>query len=278
MKEINNLFEKIKNLNLFGRFKNLLEKFKMMDVMKKKRLLLVSGGILAVVVLVFVISGLFSENSFLTAKNEDGIKFANEYEKLNNQEFEEGKKYPKVEIPNDNIIKYASVKDIINIFKSNGDAVVYFGYSTCLYCRNAIQVLIDANSSYGSELDVIYYINIEEVWDEYKIDENGKVVKTKEADSNYYELLDLLGKELVYDYKLKNSSGKEVAVGVKRIDVPLVIFMTDGRVSSYNKGTLFSQEDPLVEMDESQKKGLGEIYSYGIKDVVTAKKNKGLIK
>ena len=137
-------------------------------------------------------------------------------------------------------------------------------------------MLIDI--AYESELDVIYYIDMEEVWDEYKLDENGKVVKTKEASEDYYELLDLLGDELVYNYKLKSSNGKEIAVGVKRIEVPLVIFMTNGRVSSYNKGTLFSQEDPLVEMDESQKKGLGEIYYYGIRDVVTAKKNKGLIK
>ena len=258
------------------KIKDLFEKFKMMDANKRKKVLLVSGGILLVVVLVVVFSGVFNEKVFLTAKNEDGIKFANEYEKLNNQEFENGKKYPKVEIPNDNIIKYASVKDIVNVFKTNGDAVVYFGYSTCLYCRNAIQVLID--TAYESKIDVIYYIDMEEVWYKYDFDDAGNVVKTKEADANYYELLDLLGEELIYDYKLKNSLGKEISVGVKRIDVPLVIFMTNGMVSSYNKGTLFSQEDPLVEMDDSQKKGLGEIYHYGIMDVVTAKKNKGLIK
>jgi len=262
------MLEKIKNIKL-------LEKFKMLDG-RKKKIVLISGGALLAIILVLVFSGLFREEGIFTARNEDGIKFANEYEKLNNQEFENGKKYPKVEIPNDNIIKYASVNDIVNIFKTNGDAVVYFGYSTCLYCRNAIQVLID--TAHESDLDAIYYIDMEEVWDKYELDANGKVVKTKEADANYYELLDLLGDELIYDYKLKNSSGKEVSVGVKRIEVPLVIFMTNGRVSSYNKGTLFSQEDPLVEMDDSQKRGLGEIYYYGIRDVVTAKKNKGLIK
>lgn len=253
----------------------MLEKFKKIDD-KKKKIILIGGGILLVVVLVFIFSGIFGEEGFLTVKNEDGVRFANEYEKLNNQELENGKKYPKVEIPNDNIIKYASVKDVINVFKTSGDAVVYFGYSTCLYCRNAIQVLID--TAYESELDVIYYIDMEEVWDEYKIDENGKVVKTKEANEDYYKLLDLLSEELVYNYKIENDTGKEIAVGVKRIEAPLVIFMTNGMVSSYNKGTLFSQANPLIEMDESQKKGLGEIYYYGIRDVVTAKKSKGIIK
>lgn len=261
------MLEKIKNFKL-------LEKIKTMDK-KKRKIFLIGSGVVIALILVVVISSFFGDEIFLTVKNEDGVKFANEYEKLNNLELDNGKKYPKVEIPNDNIIKYASVKDIINIFKTKGDAAVYFGYSTCLYCRNAIQVLID--TAYESELDVIYYIDMEEVWDEYKIDENGKVVKTKEANEEYYELLDLLGKELVYDYKIKNDSGNEIAVGVKRIEVPLVIFMTNGMVSSYNKGTLFSQEDPFIPMDESQKKGLGEIYYYGIRDVVSAKKSKGLI-
>ena len=254
---------------------NVLEKFKMLDE-KKKKIVIIVGVLVLALVLILILVGLFKDESFLSIKNEDGIKFANEYEQLNNQEAEEGKKYPKVEIPNDNIIKYATVNDIVNIFKTNGDAVVYFGYSTCLYCRNAIQVLID--TAYESELDVIYYINIEEVWDKYELDENNKVVKTQEANDNYYELLDLLGSELVYDYKLKSSDGKEIVTGVKRIEVPLVIFMTNGRVSSYNKGTLFSQEDPFVELDNSQVKGLSEIYYYGIRDVVSAKKNKGLIK
>ena len=229
-----------------------------------------------IVIVIFISSKGTKAEGIFTAKNADGIKFADEYESLNNQEIEAGKKYPKVKIPNDNIIKYATIKEVNDVFKTNGDAVVYFGYSTCLYCRNAIQILID--KAHESELDVLYYIDAEEVWDEYKLDSQNQILKTKEANSDYYEMLDLLGEELTYDYKLTTSDEKEIATGVKRIEVPLVIFITNGKVSSYNKGTLFSQEDPLVEMDESQKNGLGEIYYYGIRDVVSSKKSKGIIK
>lgn len=246
------------------------------NILKEKKIVIPTVVMLIIVLIIVMISTNKKENNFFTVQNDDGVKFADEYESLNNKEIEIGKKYPKVQIPNDNIIKYVSVKDVNDVFKTNGDAVVYFGYSTCLYCRNAIQILID--QVHESELDVLYYIDIEEVWDEYKLDENNKLLKTKAATDDYYEMLDFLGEELVYDYKLTSIDNKEVATGVKRIEVPLVIFVTNGKVSSYNKGTLFSQEDPLVEMDDSQKQGLGEIYYYGIRDVVSSKKSKGIIK
>lgn len=245
------------------------------NIIKEKKTIIPLIGV-ALLIFIIILIVVFKDEKLLSVTNPDGVKFAKEYESLNNQEVEEGKKYPKVQIPNDNVIKYATVKDINNVFKTNGDAVVYFGYSTCLYCRNAIQILID--KAHESELDVLYYIDIEEVWDKYELNSDNKVVKTKEANDEYYELLDLLGDELTYDYKLTTKDDKEVATGVKRIEVPLVIFITNGKVSSYNKGTLFSQEDPLVEMDDSQKRGLGEIYYYGIRDVVNAKKSKGIIK
>ena len=49
--------------------------------------------------------------------------------------------------------------------------------------------------------------------------------------------------------------------------------MADGQIVSYNKGTLFSQEDPYTELDASQIQGLSEIYRYGIRDVLEAMKN-----
>lgn len=249
----------------------MLEKIK-----ENKKMMVMVGIVVVVLVIILVLVNVFKKDDIFTVKNEDGIKFADEYEKLNSQTMEDGKEYPKVQIPSDNIIEYSTVSDILNIFNTNGDGVVYFGYSTCLYCRNAIQVLIDTAKE--SELDVIHYIDISEVWDEYELDENNKVIKTKEENEKYYELLDALGDELIMDYMLESTDGKEISVGVKRIEVPLVIFITNGMVSSYNKGTLFSQEDPLVEMDASQIQGLSEIYGYGIGDVVSAKKNKGIIK
>ena len=56
--------------------------------------------------------------------------------------------------------------------------------------------------------------------------------------------------------------------------VPLVIFVVDGNIVSYNKGTIFSQDDPYKELNKSQIQGLSEIYKYGINDVVNGINNK----
>ena len=244
--------------------------------MDKKKITIISVsvvGVLVFVVLLIIFLNLSAKNA--KYKETDAYKFKNEYEELNNEVVTGSKTYPKVEIPKNNMIKYSTVDDILNIFNNMEDGVVYFGYSTCLYCRNAIQVLLDVASS--TELDVMHYIDIEDVWDVKKLDPNNKVVTEKEASDKYYQLLDVLGDELVSDYVLTDNNGNEVNTGEKRLEVPLVIFITNGKVSSYNKGTLFSQTDPLVEMDKYQIEGLSEIYRYGIRDVVDSKKNKGLL-
>ena len=53
-----------------------------------------------------------------------------------------------------------------------------------------------------------------------------------------------------------------------------MIFVVNGDIVSYNKGTLFSQEDPYDELDDFQVNGLSEIYNYGTMDVLDSIKNK----
>lgn len=213
--------------------------------MKNKKFLLLSFGLLLVIIIVVLLL-LFNKNHVDNiAEGNDGQKFKEEYESLNDKITEDGKTYPKVNISSDNIVKYASVNEILNMLNNHGDAVVYFGYPTCLYCRNAIQVL--NNVAKNTELETIYYLDVEEKNDKYD------------------ELAQALGEELTTE-----NNGK------KEIYTPLVIFVANGKVVSYNIGTLFSQEDPYVKMDDSQIQGLSEIYEYGIRDVlvsINARKN-----
>ena len=213
---------------------------------KKKLWLLIGGVIIIIALIVFLILYLSSSSKINNIINYEGRKIAKEYESLNNKDSEEGKKYPTVNIPSNNVLKYSSSEEILKILDGGSDAVVYFGYATCLYCRTAIQVLCD--TAKNTELDVIYYLDV------------------YEKDNKYDELLNVLGDELV-----DNTDGK------KNITSPLVIFIVDGKVVSYNKGTLFSQDDPYIELDNSQIDGLSEIYGYGIKDVVDSKKLKSSV-
>lgn len=253
--------------------KSILSNF--LENKKKKFLFIVFFVVLFVAVMFFLFNNKGSYG-LISSDLSDSSKFKNEYESLNNKIVKDDKKYPKVELPDNNMIKYSTIDDVLNIFNNNKDGVVYFGYSTCLYCRNAVQILMD--TAVDTELDELLYIDIEDYWEVKNVDANGKVITEKAPHEKYYELLNVLGDELITDYVVTDSNGKEINTGVKRIQYPLVIFITDGSVASYHIGTLFFQDDPFVSLDESQKKGLGRIYRSGIKDVVDSKKNKGLLK
>ena len=89
---------------------------------------------LLVVISLFIITG--------CGKETDAEKFKKEYEKLNGQTIgETNYKYPSVEISKDNAIKYASYDEVLELLKS-GTGVIYLGYETCPWCRNAVPVLL----------------------------------------------------------------------------------------------------------------------------------------
>jgi len=214
-----------------------LKKILSNSVLRDKRVLIGAGVTLFVVLGVLIFNLYFDGDVMYDGVIDvDAEKFKNEYEKLNDVVTEDGKKYPEVKLPVNNLIKYSSIDQILNIFESKKDAVIYFGYPSCLYCRSAIQVLCDVASS--SSLDAIYYLDLEK------------------KDDKYNELLGVLDKKFTI-----NEEGMEVYV-------PLVLFVANGEVVSYNKGTLSSQEDPYVKLDKDQVAGLEFIYSHGIQDVL----------
>ena len=191
--------------------------------------------VIVFIVLVIVGGSYFLSNS-ISIKKTNGM-IVEQYEKLNNVASEDGKKYPRVDISSYDNMKSISVEEVLEIFRNNKDAVIYFGYPTCLYCRTAIQVLVD--TAKNTELDILYYLDVEKRFDKYD------------------ELLNVLGDNFILEEN-----------GVKEVYSPLVIFVAKGQIVSYNKGTLFSQDDPYVELDKSQIEGLSEIYRYGIRDVL----------
>ena len=212
-------------------FKSFLDKVNNID---KK---IFYGGFIVLGIVLFILALIFCFNVF---EKTDGKKFAKEYERLNGEKSVDGKLYPSVEIASDNVMKYVTTDEIINTFEIKGDAVVYLGYASCIYCRNVVPVLLDAASKKG--LEIIYYLDVENQGAELS------------------ELYKLLGDELLND------------VGV--IEAPVVIFIVNGQVSGYNKGTLFSQEDPYQPLDVYQVKGLSGIYESGMNDVLDSLNNK----
>ena len=212
---------------------------------KKKRICVIILMLFVVVLILFAI--LWFNGIVGNYISEDEKRFKSEYESLNDVINEDDElAYLKIKLPKKNNIKYSNISEIVDIFNSDGDAVIYFGYPSCTYCRSAVQVL--CNTVKKTKLKTIYYLDVEENNDRYK------------------ELIDIMGNKFTVDDK-----------GVE-LYTPLVVFVANGDIVSHNKGTLFSQKTPYIKLDKSQVKGLSEIYEYGVKDVLRSIEIKNSVK
>lgn len=217
----------------------------------KKNVIILS----VIVVVALVIAVLF----FLLNNKDmgDGERFKQEYEELNDSHLE-------VNIDSDNMIKYIGLEEAIDIIK-NDTGVIYFGYPSCPWCRNAVPVLLDVASS--TSLDTIYYVNAYNIRDVKEIDDDGNIVTTNEGDCLYDDLLAVLD-DILGPYTITLDNGEIIDLGEKRLYVPMVLFVKDGEVVSYHLSTVDSQEDPSISLNDSQRDELYNIYLDGINSVV----------
>ena len=217
----------------------------------KKNVIILS--IIVVIALVIAILFFLLNNKGMS----DGERFKQEYEELNDSHLE-------VNIDSDNMIKYIGLEEAIDIIK-NDTGVIYFGYPSCPWCRNAVPVLLDAASS--TSLDTIYYVNAYNIRDVKEIDDDGNIVTTNEGDRLYDDLLGVLD-DILDPYTITDDNGEVIDLGEKRLYVPMVLFVKDGEVVSYHLSTVDSQEDPSISLNDSQRDELYNIYLDGINNVV----------
>ena len=217
----------------------------------KKNVIILS--VIVVIALVIAILFFLLNNKGMS----DGERFKQEYEELNDSHLE-------VNIDSDNMIKYIGLEEAIDIIK-NDTGVIYFGYPSCPWCRNAVPVLLDAASS--TSLDTIYYVNAYNIRDVKELDDDGNIVTTNEGDRLYDDLLKVLD-DILDPYTLTLDNGEVIDLGEKRLYVPMVLFVKDGEVVSYHLSTVDSQEDPSISLNDSQRDELYNIYLDGINNVV----------
>lgn len=82
-------------------------------------------------------------------KDNDALKFKQEYESFNKSNI-------KLDIDEDNIMKYSTVNEINKLIK-DGTGVIFIGSPKDNLSRASINVLLDASDS--TDLNTIYYIN-----------------------------------------------------------------------------------------------------------------------
>ena len=196
--------------------------------MKKKLIVL---GVLGIVLVGMVTFFFFTQRKKAIS---DAIKFKEEYEAYNEKTTEDGEVYPTVLVDKNNIMYYATSKEIIDVLKK-GTGVIYFGSPSDPWSRNAVNVLLQASES--TALNRIYYLDLTKKQDYYEAN-NGKIEKVKEGSKDYYEIVDLL-KENLTNY-LVNDGEYTIDTGAKRIFMPFVVFVQNGKIISTKEGTTVS--------------------------------------
>ncbi len=138
-------------------------------------------------------------------------------------------------INTDNVYKRISATDAVDMVK-NGTGILYIGYNTCPWCKQIVGVLNDAAKD--KNINTVYYI---ENFYNMRPDKNSNPENINE----YNELLELLDDIIPYE---KDENGNDT--DEKIIKVPLILFISNGEVVSYHRGT-YSGHELKVKIDEN---------------------------
>ena len=193
-------------------------------------------------------------------------KFKNEFEDLNNKTID-NITYISVNINSNNKIKYVTEEELIKKLDNKETCLVFFGYSKCPWCRAVVENFI--NESIDNNIDNIYYLNIEEIRDEYKLNDNKQLELIKEGTEGYKILLTKLDSILnnYESFKYLDTEGVEIEVPVneKRIYGPTLMFIKDGVPTKMTNGISALLKDPLAprsdEMNNESKQLFDDIYN-----------------
>lgn len=219
--------------------------------------LLVSFGI------IYIFSELYAEHDIPITTVTDAYKFKNEYENVNDQETSSGKKIRNLTIADNNPFVYKTPEELVKMIEDKKTFVVYFGFSTCPWCRSVINSLVDA--SLEKEVKKIYYVDVKEIRDKFELNDNNEAVRTKEGTEAYYKLLELLNPVLQdyspLTYETKKGKTKEVKIDEKRIYAPNVVIVKNGEAISLETGIVEKLTDPYMELTDEIKCEIKEAFA-----------------
>lgn len=214
---------------------------------KRNKLILISLIIITVIILGLCCYFIINNNRSLS----DAEKFRDEYMELNDKDNGSGQIYPTVSLNEDNKIKYITEDGTIKLLKE-GTGIIYFGYSTCPWCRSLIMPLLEV----AEEENVnIYYLDIKDIRSSFSV-QNGKLIMEKKGSRGYYEILNLLNDyldEYYVDYDDELLDTLE-----KRLYAPTVVAINNGKVTGMHVGTIDTQESGYDRLTNEQVSELKE--------------------
>lgn len=209
--------------------------------MKDNKLFMIIVTVLAAIVLVLNIQKVITNNS-----QTDGIKFKEEYEKLNGKKNDQGKKYREITIDSKNKIVYKTTEEVLELIDKKKSFVLYFGFDTCPWCRSVVPTLASVSKKLNQE---VYYIDVKDIRDTFELDDDNKPKLVKKGSKDYSRLL-----EKLEDYTLTDSDNNEIKVGEKRIYAPSIVSVIDGKAKELTTGISDKQTDGYMKLTKEMEK------------------------
>ena len=213
--------------------------------MKDNKLFMIIVTVLAAIVLVLNIQKVITNNS-----QTDGIKFKEEYEKLNSKKNDQGKKYREITIDSKNKMVYKTTEEVLNLIDKKKSFVLYFGFDTCPWCRSVVPTLASISKELNQE---VYYIDVKDIRDTFELDDNNKPKLVKKGSKDYSKLLEKL-EPVLEDYTLTDSDNNEIKVGEKRIYAPSIVSVIDGKAKELTTGISDKQTDGYMKLTKEMEK------------------------
>lgn len=213
--------------------------------MKDNKLFMIIVTVLAAIVLVLNIQKVITNNS-----QTDGIKFKEEYEKLNGKKNDQGKKYREITIDSKNKMVYKTTEEVLNLIDKKKSFVLYFGFDTCPWCRSVLPTLASISKELNQE---VYYIDVKDIRDTFELDDDNKPKLVKKGSKDYSKLLEKL-EPVLEDYTLTDSDNNDIKVGEKRIYAPSIVSVIDGKAKELTTGISDKQTDGYMKLTKEMEK------------------------
>lgn len=178
-------------------------------------------------------------------KNEEAIKFKEEYESFNgksNDYFE----YRELAIDEENPFVSATDEEIVKMIENKETFIVYFGDPQCPWCRSVIEQAI--KSAKENKIDKIYSVRFwngfheEKIRDAYELDKKNKPVLKQAGSEAYSKLLEYLD-SVLSEYTLKDKKGNTIKVNEKRIFLPNFVSIVKGEAKELVEGISSKQTE-----------------------------------
>lgn len=226
---------------------------------KKNKIILISIILVTLCVIGICVYGIIDNNDI---KETDAVKFQSEYMELNDKVNEmNGKAYVNVTLSDENTVKYVSEAKAAQILEE-GTGVIYFGFSTCPWCRSLVTTLAKVAEAKN---ETIYYLDVLNIRSTFEVEE-GKLNKTREGSKGYYKLLELLDEKLE-EFYLVDEAGNKYDTNEKRLYAPTLVAVEKGEITGFHVGTVDSQESGYDKLTDDQIVELEKI----VKDLIDSK-------